>query len=124
MDLLITVIGNMVVNEDFRAELWPENGSAVDPLLVIEKWGFHLTKGEGEILVAIIRGAPAGALKSAFQTLWSQMYPSVDERIAAMRVGCGKPCIMSVGKLPSVQQAAAQSVTSKELQNVKHKKSA
>ena len=44
MDLLITIIGNAAVDPGFRQRLLN------DPLRTADEYGFHLTKGEVEML--------------------------------------------------------------------------
>jgi hypothetical protein len=111
MDLLVTVIGNAVVNQDFRKELL--DGS--DPLPTIEEWGFHLTKGEGEMLKSMIEKADKTKLEGAFNEVWNLMFPGVDQWIASLNGKCGKPCMMSIGKLHVLaQQPTAATVQTKK----------
>ena len=85
MDLLITVLGNAVVQADFRDRLL-RNG---DPVRAAEEWGFRLTKGENEMLTQIFTGSPAyiEELKERFEKLEYQVY---------INTGCAKPCKMTV----------------------------
>lgn len=100
MDLLITVIGNAVVHEDFRHELLDDYA---DPIVTIERWGFHLTKGEGEMLTAIFRRQSNGRLERLFHALWVELHKGV-RKMSVIVPPCKKPCMMSVPKLRAFQE--------------------
>ena len=86
MDLLITVLGNAVVQGDFRDRLL----SGEDPVKEAEAWGFRLTKGEGEMLRDIFTGSDEyiEGLRKKFDALEDQVY---------INTGCARPCKMTVG---------------------------
>lgn len=84
MDLLITVLGNAVAQDQFRETLFRG-----DPVAAVEAWGFRLTKGENEMLKDIFTGDDAylEKLNKLFDELGTQVHIRV----------CAKPCKMSVG---------------------------
>ena len=86
MDLLITVLGNAVVQGDFRDRLL----SGEDPVREAEAWGFRLTKGEGEMLRDMFTGSAEyiEGLRKKFDALEDQVY---------INMNCARPCKMTVG---------------------------
>jgi len=88
MDFLITVLGNALVQDEFRETLF--NG---DPVAAAEAWGFRLTKGEGEMLKLIFTGDDdyKNQLRARFDSLETQVYVNIKEAFA-----CDRPCRMSV----------------------------
>jgi len=99
MDLLITVLGNAVVHEDFREKLLTG-----DPVAEAEAWGFRLTKGENEMLHLIFNGGSnKKELREQFNGLADQVYANL--KILA----CERPCKMSVSppKYPPTPAKAA-----------------
>ena len=86
MDLLITVLGNALVQGKFRERLL----SGEDPVREAETWGFRLTKGEGEMLRAMFTGSDEYIedLRTKFDALEDQVY---------INMTCDKPCKMTVG---------------------------
>jgi hypothetical protein len=88
MNLLVTLIGNAVVDADFRKLLF-EN-----PLNAADEWGFHLTKGEVAMLEGIFDDN-AQILKDAFATLEDALYLTLNQNMPEM-LFCKKPCSMSL----------------------------
>ena len=68
MDLLITVIGNAVADTEFRERLLR------DPLTALDEWGFHLTKGEIEMMQEVLPRASEEELRNKFQALHETLY--------------------------------------------------
>ena len=68
MDMLITLIGNAAVDPVFRAKF------LADPLKVAETYGFRMTKGEVEIMLAVFDKKNAKRLADAFQVLQDALY--------------------------------------------------
>jgi hypothetical protein len=115
MDLLITVIGNAVVHEGFREKLFD------DPIDAINTWGFHLTKGDLELLIDIFgekrrkqteqkkEPPPESILHKCFVNLETEIYEKIAEgqkavsgvttKTMPVTPTCGKPCRLSVGPL-------------------------
>lgn len=89
MELLITVLGNALVQYQFRDKLFAE-----DPVVAAEEWGFRLTKGEREMLELIFKKGNekyTKELRERFESLEDQIY--VNLKTVYM---CEKPCKMSV----------------------------
>jgi hypothetical protein len=88
MDFLITVLGNALVQDEFRETLFSD-----DPVAAAEAWGFRLTKGEGEMLNLIFKGDDAykEELRARFDSLEDQVYANIRTVFA-----CDRPCKMSV----------------------------
>jgi hypothetical protein len=88
MDLLLTVLGNALAQDDFRETLFEG-----DPVAAAEAWGFRLTKGDGEFLTQIFTGDEAyiAELKERFDNLYDQLYLNI-----ASPTVCGKPCKFTV----------------------------
>ncbi|MGB6249799.1 MAG: hypothetical protein WCC78_02160 [Terriglobales bacterium] len=98
MNLLITVIGNAAVHPEFRKELLN------DPLATIDRWGFHLTKGEVELLEKMFT-KNLSKLRKNFEALENTLYGNLPP--------CPKPCSMSLYPPPGkaredLKKAAAQ----------------
>jgi hypothetical protein len=117
MDLLVTVIGNAVVDHQFRARLLQ------NPRAAIDEWGFRLTKGELEMLEAMFRlqqaGSEAVAAKpqSAMSTTVISQQPGLEQTFGALEnalygnlesliVGCDRPCRMSISQPLTFKKAA------------------
>ncbi|MGA7645539.1 MAG: hypothetical protein WBW01_03445 [Terriglobales bacterium] len=98
MNLLITIIGNAAVHPEFRKELLN------DPLATIDRWGFHLTKGEVELLEKMFTKDLSELLNKSFEALEDLLYKNLP---------CPKPCSMSLYPPPGkaredLKKAAAQ----------------
>ena len=80
MDLLVTVIGNAVVDPQFRSRLLQ------NPRAAIDEWGFRLTKGEVEMLEAMFRQPAPEAVApkplSAVDTNVSKTQPAPQTAVA------------------------------------------
>ena len=96
MDLLVTVIGNAVVDPLFREEL------LANPRVSIDTWGFRLTKGEVEMLEAMFTDRQM-ELKEKFAALEDALYKNLEKLIPT---ACDRPCRMSVSR-PLVLKKAA-----------------
>jgi hypothetical protein len=84
MDLLITVIGNAVADANFREALLN------DPLAAIQEWGFRLTKGDVEMLLAIFHDQ---SLRDEFKDLEDGVYGQFHKYLVP---DCtGRPCRLS-----------------------------
>jgi len=88
MDLLVTVIGNAVVDSLFREEL------LANPRQAVDNWGFRLTKGEVEMLEAMFSTAKS-ELKEKFLGLEDALYTNLENLILSP---CDRPCRMSVSR--------------------------
>jgi len=88
MNLLVTLIGDAVVDSDFRDLLFK------NPLNTADEWGFHLTKGEVAMLEAIFANNAPG-LQQAFTNLEKIFYETLDQNLPVAEK-CKKPCNMSL----------------------------
>ncbi len=100
MDLLITVIGNAVLDSVFREHLLK------DPIEALDNWGFRLTKHE----TGTLRGMVAGdkeELKSKFKALEELLYNDFERAATLVEVICPKKrCFPSVyPRLAGVREA-------------------
>lgn len=68
MELLVTLIGNAAVDPNFRAEFL-EN-----PVAAIQKHGFHMTKGEFEMMQTVFNQDDKKELEGAFKNLETKLY--------------------------------------------------
>jgi hypothetical protein len=96
MDLLVTVIGNAVVDPLFRREL------LADPRLAIDTWGFRLTKGEVEMLEAMFTDRQM-ELREEFAGLEEVLYKNLEKLILTP---CDRPCRMSISRPLTLKKAA------------------
>jgi hypothetical protein len=85
MDFLVTVIGNAAVDYKFRKALLK------NPRAAIDKWGFRLTKGEVEMMLAMF-GSEQKILEERFKELEDILYDNLNRKIFM----CDRPCRMSV----------------------------
>jgi hypothetical protein len=89
MDFLLTVIGNAVVDPEFRRQL------LADPQSTIDRWGLRLIKGDVELMEAIFKPEKVELrveLKKTFEALEDAVYKNI-EHSGHM---CKKPCRMSI----------------------------
>lgn len=91
MDLLITVLGNALVQDEFRETLLSGN-----PVAAAEAWGFRLTKGEREMLELIFKDGD-DTYKKELLDLFERLEDKVYENIQRVYM-CERPCKMSVPK--------------------------
>ncbi len=87
MNLIITLIGNAVVDYNFRHAL------REDPDGTMSEWGFRLTKGEYQMFKAVFAHYD-DQLETAFKNLEDQLY----DKLAQFRVlmPCQRPCDWSL----------------------------
>ena len=94
MDLLISVIGNAVVDPVFRNKLLD------DPVKALDDWGFRLTKREVELLEEMFAqlGAGKGDLADKFECLGKALYRNIDkaEERKVAPICPRRTCLMSV----------------------------
>jgi hypothetical protein len=87
MELLVTLIGNAVVDPFFRKRFLD------NPVDTVDEYGFRLTKGDFEMMKAMFadltptQKTEAGRL---FVTLEDWLYNRIDSK------ECGHPCRMSI----------------------------
>jgi hypothetical protein len=93
MDLLVTVIGNAVVDPLFREEL------LANPRAAIDTWGFRLTKGEVEIMEAMFSSHQT-VLREKFLGLEEALYKNLEI------FACDKPCRMAVSRPVAFKKVA------------------
>lgn len=72
MDLLITVIGNAVVDPIFRGALLK------DPAKAIEVWGLRLTKGESAMLQTMCHDESRDELAREMKALEDTLYSKIE----------------------------------------------
>jgi hypothetical protein len=89
MDLLITIIGNAAVDPGFRQRLLN------DPLRTADEYGFHLTKGEVEMLERVFTKQAAADLERDFHSLEDTLYQNVEKPSVPYPVACKRPCVWS-----------------------------
>lgn len=73
MNLLVTVIGNAVVDPVFRQLLLEK------PAETIDRWGFRLTKGESALVEAMFHKELTDDLRRHFKALEDTLYKKVME---------------------------------------------
>ena len=90
MDFLLTVIGNAVVDPEFRKQL------LADPRSTIDRWGLRLIKGDVELMEAIFK-LPKEELRveldKKFKVVENAVYHNIAKHPEYM---CKKPCRMSI----------------------------
>jgi hypothetical protein len=69
MNLMITLIGNAVVDSIFRHKF------LADPLGTADAYGFQLTKGEVKVLAKVFTNEAQEALERDFQKLEETLWP-------------------------------------------------
>lgn len=78
MDLLITVIGNAVVDPTFRASL------LANPRKTVDEWGFRLTKGETKMMDKMFAEKKNKELASLFDNLGQKLIEGEETMMTLM----------------------------------------
>jgi len=95
MDVLITLIGNAVVDPIFRAKF------LALPVDTADHYGFRLTKADFELMRITFEdlGSEKPEFEQAFQTLEDLVYNRIETKI-----GCqSRPCFMSISPPPDLR---------------------
>jgi len=81
MDLLITLIGNAVVDPAFRARF------LADPLGIADAYGFRMTKAEVDLMLAVFTQEPDTI--TSFETSFHQLQETLYARQQCPTPPCG-----------------------------------
>lgn len=97
METLVTLIGNAAVDPYFR------KGLLNDPVDIVDKYGFRLTKGDFEMMKALFtdfKDNEKEEMNGAFDKLEGLVYQRLEP---VMGGKCGHPCRLSIFPPPELR---------------------